>query len=72
MENFKICKECIQPDTRPGVFFNEKGVCGACLWEKEKEKIDWNDRTDELKQIVEDTKKKNELFKIVELQLDSQ
>lgn len=65
MENFKICKECIQPDTRPGVFFNEKGVCGACLWEKEKEKIDWNQRTDELNQIVEDTKKKNELYDCV-------
>ena len=32
----KICKECIQPDTRPGIYFNKNGICGACLWEKEK------------------------------------
>ena len=32
----KICKRCIQPDTRPGIYFDENGICGACLWEKEK------------------------------------
>ena len=49
----KICKECIQPDTRPGIFFDENGICGACLWEKEKEKIDWSERGKELQKIAE-------------------
>ncbi len=56
----KICKECIQPDTRPGIFFDEFGVCGACLWEKEKKNIDWEERNQQLIEIVEWSKKKSE------------
>ena len=26
----QICKKCIQPDTKPGIFFDENGICGAC------------------------------------------
>ena len=44
----KICKYCIQPDTRPNVYFNEEGICGACLWEKEKKTIDWDNFFEEL------------------------
>lgn len=55
----RICKECIQPDTRPGIYFDEKGVCGACLWEYEKKEIDWDSREIEFKKIIEDTKSKN-------------
>ena len=53
MNDIKICKNCIQPNTRPGIFFNEDGVCGACLWEKEKQTIDWNKRFSELVDIAE-------------------
>jgi N-acetyl sugar amidotransferase len=49
----KICKKCIQPDTRPDIFFNDEGVCGACLWEDEKKKIDWNEREKELQKIAD-------------------
>lgn len=54
----KICNNCIQPDTRPGIFFNDDGICGACLWEKEKESIDWKTREDELTNIVRQSKEK--------------
>ena len=30
----KICKICIQPDSRPGLYFTDDDICGACLWEK--------------------------------------
>ena len=49
----KICKNCIQPDTRPGIFFDESGICGACLWHKEKNRINWSEREQELKKIAE-------------------
>ena len=52
----RICKECIQPDTRPGIFFNEEGVCGACLWEHEKKELNWNERESELIKILENNK----------------
>ena len=58
----RICKECIQPDTRPGIFFNEEGVCGACLWEHEKKGLNWNERESELIKILEKGKTKNALY----------
>jgi len=53
----KICKQCIQPDTRPGIYFNEEGICGACIWEDEKKSIDWNARIKELQEIADWAKK---------------
>jgi len=52
----QICKKCIQPDSRPGIFFNN-GICGACIWEEEKKKIDWETRRNELDEIVVKIKK---------------
>jgi len=47
----KICENCVQPDTRPQIYF-ENNVCGACLWEEEKKNIDWEKRKNELNEIV--------------------
>lgn len=52
------CKKCLQPNTRPGIFFNENQVCGACLWEEKKRKINWDDRFNQLKEIAENAKKR--------------
>lgn len=49
----RYCIRCVQPDTRPGIFFSNEGVCGACLWEDEKKKIDWTAREGELQSIAE-------------------
>ena len=49
----QICKNCIQPDTRPGVFFSEDGICGACIWQKEMSIINWDQREKELVDIAE-------------------
>jgi N-acetyl sugar amidotransferase len=54
----KYCKKCIQPDTRPGIYFNDEGICGACIYEEEKKKIDWHSREEELKGIVKWAKQK--------------
>lgn len=43
----RYCKRCVQPDTRVGIYF-EDGVCGACLYQDELERIDWNERAQEL------------------------
>ena len=59
----KYCKECVISNQRPSsvVEFKNKledvkpmiqftdGVCSACIWEKEKSNIDWNERRNELK-----------------------
>ena len=49
----RICKQCIQPDTRPNIYFNDEGICGACLWEEEIKSIDWNSRRKELQGIAD-------------------
>jgi len=49
------CKRCVQPDTRPNIEFKD-GVCGACLYEDEKKKIDWVEREKELSDVVLITK----------------
>lgn len=53
----KYCKKCVQPDTRPGIHFNEDGICGACLYEEEKKHIDWDSRWKELEKIAKWSKK---------------
>jgi N-acetyl sugar amidotransferase len=48
----RYCKKCVQPDTRPGIFFSEDGICGACLYEEEKKHIDWTKRDSELREMA--------------------
>ncbi len=52
----RYCTRCVQPDTRPGIYFSEDGVCGACLWEDEKHTIDWQAREKELQDLAEQAK----------------
>ncbi len=54
----KYCKRCLQPDTRPRVFFNEDDICGACLWEDEIKTINWKAREQELQDIADNAKAK--------------
>ena len=57
----KYCKKCVQPDTRPGIYFSDEGVCGACLYEEDvKKNIDWDQRVNELKELVEWAKREAE------------
>jgi N-acetyl sugar amidotransferase len=49
----RYCKRCVQPDTRPGISLNKKGVCSACIGHEEKiKKIDWRARRRELELIL--------------------
>lgn len=41
------------PDTRPGIYFNEDGVCAACLKEEISDSIDWDARRKELEVICD-------------------
>lgn len=54
----RYCKKCLQPDTRPGILFNEDGVCYACLYEESKKQIDWDQRFSELQKIADEAKEK--------------
>lgn len=50
----KYCKHCLQPDTRPGIVFDEDGVCAACNYQTSVyHGIDWEVRQKELHKITQ-------------------
>jgi N-acetyl sugar amidotransferase len=48
----KYCLKCLQPDTRPGIRFDEHGVCPACNYHVSLKDVDWDERRKELEEIV--------------------
>lgn len=62
----KYCRECLMPDTKPYISFDENGVCNACLAHRQKKQyvagIDWSARKAEFERIVLETKSKNAPF----------
>ena len=49
----KYCKKCVMPNTRPGIQFDENGICTPCKREEEKNNIDWDKRFNELKKLCD-------------------
>jgi N-acetyl sugar amidotransferase len=41
------------PDTKPGVYFDEEGVCSACRSVEQRNFIDWDTRHEEFKQLCD-------------------
>ena len=54
----KYCKECLYPDTKPDLFF-ENDICNACINFKNKGIIDWNKRKEEFIQLFDKYKSPN-------------
>lgn len=55
----KYCIKCLQTDTRPGIRFDEAGVCPACNYHESLQDVDWEERRKELDAIVEFGKANN-------------
>ena len=51
-KQFFWCSSCLNMSTRPRIEFDEDGVCNACKWSKEKEKVDWESREKEFLQLI--------------------
>ncbi len=49
----RYCKKCVMPDTRPGITFNEEGVCSACQAYERRAQIDWKQRWKEFEEICD-------------------
>lgn len=56
----KFCKNCLMPNTRPGITFNKDGICIACQNNAKKENVDWSSRFDELKVLCDKYRRKQE------------
>lgn len=47
-KKLRYCTNCLMPETRPRINFDESGRCNACQWAEEKKKIDWAERKKQL------------------------
>lgn len=56
----KYCSKCLQPDTRPGIKFNDDGVCPACIYHESLKNVDWGERKKYLDEIVAFGKQNND------------
>jgi len=50
----KLCKKCVNPDTRPNIIFDENGICPVCSFEEQKKNhlVDWEKRAEDLQEII--------------------
>jgi len=49
----KYCKKCVMPDTRPGIRFDNEGVCSACRSYEARANVDWDKRYHELEVLCD-------------------
>lgn len=49
----KFCTKCTMPDTRPGITFDNQGVCCACNHYEARASVDWDKRWKELETLCD-------------------
>lgn len=49
----RYCTKCVMPSTRPGISFNEEGVCSACQSYERRKAINWDLRWKEFQAICD-------------------
>ncbi len=58
-KSFAYCKRCVMPNTKPGVIFDEEGICNACRSVEKKKLINWEERKKELIAFCDEVKRNN-------------
>ena len=53
------CNVCFLPSTKPDLYFNENGICAACIAYKERKVVNWAQREKEFREIIEKTRAKS-------------
>lgn len=54
----RFCKKCVMPDTRPGITFDENGICIACQHAMKKKTVNWDERHKELENLCDKYRRK--------------
>lgn len=53
----EYCKRCVYPkNAQPTITFDEEGICSGCRTIEAKQEIDWDERKDELEEILKSYK----------------
>ncbi len=55
----KYCTKCVMPNTRPGITFNEQGVCSACQSYDNRKNTNYDLRFEELKKLCDKYRRMN-------------
>ena len=55
----KYCRNCVYPETKPDLTFDEDGVCDACRFANVKDATDWDSRRKELVEVFNKFKSKD-------------
>ena len=55
----KYCRNCVYPETKPDLTFDEEGICDACRFANVKDTTDWESRRKELVEIFNKFKNKD-------------
>ena len=55
----RYCRNCVYPDTKPGITFDSDGVCGGCRAQASKRATDWEARKRELTVLADRHRKRN-------------
>ena len=61
----QYCRQCVLPDTRPGIIIAPDGVCNACRAHAAKKQIDWDKRRSRLETLFAEAKKQKRGFDCV-------
>ncbi len=49
----RYCTKCLLPETKPDLWFDDAGVCAACITFDARSEVDWSERLESLNEIVE-------------------
>ena len=56
----KYCKRCLYPENHPlYITFDEEGICSGCRVHEEKDSLNWTERGEKLKSILDNYKNKS-------------
>jgi N-acetyl sugar amidotransferase len=47
------CSNCLSMSTRPRLKFDQRGWCNACQWTEKKKTLNWDQRLNELKELLD-------------------
>ena len=53
------CKNCLMPDSRPGIKFNENQICQACINFEQQKNTNWDERWKELETLCDKYRNSN-------------
>jgi len=54
MSSIKFCRRCLYSTAHPlGLTIDDEGICSGCRIHEEKDRLDWSDRWEKLRELVE-------------------